>query len=494
MITTTRNKTQRRLSSTAFYAQALGGIHSAIWQETPYRDEYVDAAFTEAVMSFYRSSRYDIEVRRDVIFSYVKYYYDYVKAHSPVRRLKESIPVTSFVPFALSKIYTAYTPPPERVFSETNQVVQEAMSAFYTAAEANARMKEAERMSGLCGVVAVRPVVYSSSQRKEFQLFTPDQFRVELDEEDNLFVTAITVLHTIANDKYEFRRWTSDVVEYYDEAWHLKAVEEHPYGRVPFAFMRANGGQYFYGDANWEIFEANLIEAEYKFTADQSAMLQSSGILLGINTGVTPDKFTASPGAMLNVEGVLEGEGQLAYPDLRYITPSPMFTELDTVREARRAEALTLLGIPANEAKGSVTVQSGVARLIEREGLLEVREDSLAELRPFESDLAALVSIVMTTDMRQPVAFDPTGFSVRFQEQKTITDPKEEYELDKQKVADGVLSELEFYRRYSGNENADEADMMAARADAQDAQQAQEPQQQDQQQQNPQGVDNVNNQ
>lgn len=423
-----------------YYYTAFAAEFEAVWHSTPFAREAMHMAYLRAVTAFVGTSQLDIEDRRKALYYYADEYKKESKDDTIVRFYTQ-LPTHSLLRKYVREVCTHYTNA-ERNFGEDEEL-NSTFKAFYK--NLNTKFQAAHSIAKSCGVCMVRPIVVADELgvRVTAQVFYPDEFRVISDRVDAMRAREVWYAVRNADNTITIYKWTSETVSQYAGNGKLISSEQHNYGILPFVFLRTDYSEDFYGSPMFELAEQSLLLNKVKFQANLSISFTSSPVWIATNMGLKELSF--SPDKIHAIENV---SGDDVPPQLDAISPDARFAELDEVVNQRERKAYADAGLPSSAFADNTQIQSGISRYIERLPLLEQRENDAKFLRDFEQDFFTALKEVLRADANY---FTPESavVSVEFPTEQILLESKDEYELDKQKTLDGVMSALEFYNKYS---------------------------------------------
>lgn len=458
---------------TPFYELAFGQEYSALWNGTPFENEVGNLSYYQALTAFYNADGQSIADRKKLLFRYLTGEWKADTPQDTLNRAYKQLPVDSIVARSVRNMTNLYSESPTRTW-ETTETLQSVWEALYSDIDADFWLREAHRHARLSGICAMR-YYKTASNAVRWQLLTPSQFRVKINADDSLTVDEMWIPYaqqtktqavtlngfgsgTIPNDYMDientvFHVWSADEFRVYDRNLRLVKSEVNPYGRIPFVYVRTGSSNDFYTGGMMELVSAQMELNKLRLISNLSATWDTETIKHFINLDLDQQGTALlRSGAVLTNNGVREGEGLDMPPEVRFYAPDGSYSEVEEFRQSRQQETLRNQGLPESMVSGSATVQSGISRVIERLELTEIRRDDIVAMRRAErelSDLIALVEDVDGADTRLKVG---TRFSVDYAEQAVYIPPAEEYELDRMKVKDFVISEADFIRKWGGLE------------------------------------------
>ncbi len=436
---------------TEYYYDAFAAQYRTIWHGwDPVADSMEELAwrsYYRALVAFLRSDPESITDRRRLLYYYLRPEFKTQSADDTLNRYRKQLPVDTTVRRVVRNLCSAYDESPTR---ELGEVLPE-IYAKMRVASVLPTIHQRARMTGL---VAVRPVYVNGKWSLDYM--TPDEFTITTDPNDWRTVTALTYVRASESNGIEYVTWTADeriVTDYNGRS----TTEPNLYQRIPWVFLRLGDNDGVYPAGMMELVEAQLDNNKIKWLSNMALTFAGAPVWLAINMG--RDHLTLSPDKIVSINGVTAGEGQDVPPMLEPINPEAAYQDIDDFRAIREKIMQQAEGIPASMvADGQGQPPSGIARLIERQELTEIRYSDQKALREFEAELADVVALVAQTDAGTIVpAFD---FQIQFQDEPIYMEPKDEYELDKTKLADGVIAPDAFYRKWAGL-TGEEAEIMS---------------------------------
>lgn len=433
---------------TEYYYDAFSTDYKNIWRGQEWvsssTEEVSWLCYYRALTAFLRSDPDAIIDRRRLLYSYLKPEFKTDAATDTLNRYRKQLPVDTTVRRVVRNLCSAYDEEPSRVFSQS-EGDDETLKTIYTQMRAASTLPVIHQRARMAGMVAVRPIVVNG--RWNLDYMTPDEFRIETDPNDWRTVTAITYVQSTASEGIEYVTWTAEsrIVTSYNGK--VVSDEPNPYGRIPWILLRLGGYDGIYPAGMMELVEAQLDNNKIKWLASLNLTFTGSPVWVAMNFGTS--NLTLSPDRIITINGVRQGEGMDIPPQLETVSPDAGYQGIDDFRRERERVLQQAEGIPASmvsDAGGQPP--SGIARLIERQELSEIRYADQKALAEFERDLAAMVALVANTDAGTAVG-EP-DLQVTFADEIIYMEPPDEYALDKQKLTDGVLAPDAFYRKWGG--------------------------------------------
>lgn len=458
---------------TPYYVLAFQQEYSALWQGTDFEGETDNLSYYQALSAFYSADAQSIADRRKLLYRFLTGEWRAETAHDTLNRVYKQLPVQSVVARTVRNMTNLYSEPPQRTW-ETSETQQELLQQLYSDIDADFWLREAHRHARLSGVCAMR-YYKTATNDVRWQLLTPSQFRVKINPNDSLTIDELWIPYaqqakvsavetngfgtgTMRNDYMAventiFHVWTAEEFRVYDRNMNLQRSEVNPYGRIPFVFVRTGSSNDFYTGGMMELVDAQMELNKLRLISNLSATWDTETIKHFVNLNLDQQGTAAlRAGAVLVNNEVLEQEGAPIPPEVRFYAPDGSYTEVDDLRKQRERETLRNQGLPESMIADGASVQSGISRVIERLELTEIRKDDIVSMRRAERELSDLIALVENIDGANTRFSVGVRLSVDYAEQSVYIPPAEEYELDRQKVRDYVMSEADFIRKWGGVE------------------------------------------
>jgi len=164
---------------------------------------------------------------------------------------------------------------------------------------------------------------------------------------------------------------------------------------------------------------------------------------------------------MTALDDVAGGEDGSAPPSLDYVATSGQYEALHQTKQQRKADILKGLGLPDSVVSGTQQPLSGIARVLERLELSEMREEDVLHLTPFETAFARLVARVYNTDYAIPQGgplLPEAELETRVQwgAEPVYLDPKDRRALNVEAAKEGWISPAKFLLEEGGVSASDD--------------------------------------
>jgi hypothetical protein len=274
---------------------------------------------------------------------------------------------------------------------------------------------------------------------------TPAQMRILIDKENVWKVSAMIYPdYSEARGEVIYHYWTDTQYIIYD--YHGREINEiglfesnnqiNPYGKIPFVFIRLGEGESFINGGALDLIYSQLRRNHVKYGADVIAKKCSFPIPLGININTN----TISPDIILG-NNIRYNQEDLT-PSFEWIAPVDNYMQLMEYHDALLQTEYDKLGIPINDGAN----ESGIARIIARQRLIEQRRRDLQSLANFENDFAEMVNhVAFIHNIIPAVTID---FNIEYADERIYIDPQIEREQDWALVENGALDVYEYYKKW----------------------------------------------
>jgi len=457
------NINQATFASTAneYYVDAFKTEFESLWAGTEFSRSDIDMnrmCYYRALNCYFGSEQADIIDRRNLMFYYLKNIYGIDRQTSTLNKHRSILPVDSIVARTLKRVCKLYDQKPDRIFG--NGTAQDIMADIYNDAKIDRILMDGYLLAKLNGIVGMMP--YFVNGELHIRTFTPDQFSIKQKEGSLFDVSEFWYPVYNMNEKaFIFRVWTDEErIEYkyekntYSAGTAIKILsrEPNPYGRIPVVFWRLGGGKGFFSGGLFEMVETNIKINKLSWQADLQVDYNSSPTRLATN--IPESEITGAVDEIIALKNVGKADYELAAPDLRYISPSPLFDAIDEYKRDRKFELQRDLGVPASLIEGDSNPPSGISRLLEMQEPLEMKFEDLPASEKFEEQLADIIRIVSNIDNGTNIG--ELTFHIDYPDEALVIEPDVEYQMDKEKVKDLNMDALAFLKKWGSiNDGAD---------------------------------------
>ena len=303
--------------------------------------------------------------------------------------------VVNDVPRVVNRLSLVYMNPAERVYEGLSEE-----QIKYVTFGLNKWMKEVDKQATLLNTVLVRPIWNAKRKRFTYSIMGCQFATVKTD--DNDFYEAIQVSYQIpatlqgrSKEQLINVYWTesehwaedlsgNDVTNKLPDMFPEGRI--NPYGRIPFAVMRLELCNDFWGDGL----------SDFVNTCESNSILKTGayikqwftfGVGIGINLNRT-DNTMIKPNALIAIDDVKISDE--VTPDLKFVTPDhDVKGDLDFIDNSRRS-TLNSLGMSGSSLSEDSTAQSGFAKMIDNLEIMDFNNDKIAIFEEFERDLFEL--------------------------------------------------------------------------------------------------------
>jgi len=416
---------------------------------------------------YYGRSSQDVVYRRAFLADYACPYFS-------KQTLQRSIlPTDSFVRRVVKNSSMLYKVQATRWIKgpgEKEAPEDEAYNEAIEYAAIHAKSKEWLRAMKLFGCVLVRPIVRMRGKvaRLEYDHYTPDAFRVLVDELGEL--VNVTYAGTADIDGV-----TQDVVYVWTaESHYMRDVDglEHavgdnaemvnPYGFIPFVLLRLEDGDVYDG-GDFDLVDSNIYTNYLELLENTDATFAAVNAFIHTNLGLSQNEVVG-PRRVLGANNVMQGDGNALAPDGKFVSGDTNAIVIRDLKESKEKQASQRAGIPAFMLAQDAKELSGKAMKIAMTEQLEQRMDDAAAMEEQERKVYVCTALVCNWHFakgQKAVAVklpeDGTRFNIDFGEVVFDDDPKLAYELDMQKVEDGIISIASVARKDNTDTDSDEA-------------------------------------
>lgn len=447
----------------SYYYEAFNKDVRTLWNGinfVRYNENVIkNICYYKALKCFLDTNETAINERRILLFNFLAKGEYSKKKGATLDVHKGILPINSIVPRIMKLLCSAYNQTPARKFKDASFEVD--ILNLYEQGKVNSVLQDAYKYAKLCGLVAIRPVFIEGEFRLIF--FTPDEFRIIPKETD--YLTPNNFIHVDYDPftgEIRYRNWTETELITLNEKGETISIEPHNYGKIPFVFLKLSHAKTFYNSGLMDLIESQLNINRIRFGADLDAAYNANSIKIGTNLGEA-NQIDLSPGKLISINGIRQTEDSLLPPALDFVAPPAQYDQIDGFAQTREAKLYRDLGFPSSmigEQSGAANAYTGIARIIDRQEIIESRYADINFLNDFEKKLAQMIITVANADAFKNWNIE-IDFSIDFGEERIYLEPGIEYEFDKKKMQDGIISPIEFYKKWSGdNTSIEDAELI----------------------------------
>ncbi|MEO8513708.1 MAG: hypothetical protein ABI543_09125, partial [Ignavibacteria bacterium] len=300
------------------------------------------------------------------------------------------------------------------------------------------KVKEAFQKAIYFNTVEANIVWDSEKGKIRIDIITPDNFVVET-AGDYLDKTKIAVRKADNTGEIYWSYW-SNTEHYLVKNGDKTAPENNPEmvnpyynsgnneDSLPFAVLRIDEGEDYFGEPNWNIFlhQKNL---DIRLTdLNETELKTLHQLYLGINTNFSNDE-TFRAGDFKQINNVKEDDKE---PKIESVIANVDYTSVRENIDWHNRLVLNSEGLNGNSASMDLKAESGAAKMIDELELLEKREEYKIILYHFMVNLLGVIRMVWNYYNPQCILNNNSEFEVRFTEAKlfeSIDDKKKRYDM-----------------------------------------------------------------
>jgi len=424
------------------HVRAFSAAFATIWGSTPFADEVNNLSYFRALTCFLGSEPDDLTDRRRLMFSYLQNDFASEKQEDTIVQLYNIIPIEQSSGRILRNLCTLYSQAPARSFTEQRSPA----APFYERAGVDGAFRTAHKIAKLCNTCLIMPVVRDG--KPEIDVLPPDLFRVDTDPNDFRKVTALWIPFSIVDaagrTEIRFKVWTAERYETRSIDDRILSTEANKYGRIPAVFLQFTQSRTnFYGGGLWELLLAILDDNKLAFLANNDVLYSAFSVWVATNFG--NNNVRISPNRLLEVNKVVNaGEGMLAPPTLESIQGSGAFSMIEEFRDGRDRKNMRKNGMPESLVQGNPNLApSGVAMMIDRLELIEMRAEDEIAFRRLESEFYPLFAQILNSEIFADLS-TTSAVSISYVDAGRYVDPVSEAAQNKARFEAGLIGAKEY--------------------------------------------------
>ena len=365
-------------------------------------------------------------------------------------------PYFNIVRRIINRLCLAYKLPPERYIvvptelqgddvvadpkaERSNENYQECLAA----SDINRQAKTWHRYAKLLDTSYVHPIW--REDHIEYEVFAPHQLFVT-EKKDN-YLLPEEIVYEVAQPDGKIKKiyWSAEKHYVLDEQ--DRPIEgENPwggrnlYGVLPFLPLRLREVENHWGEGDTQLADINekiniLLASSY-----YNAIMQSHGQAVAINMQLGDQKIQTGPDYIIQAEHVQKDDFP---PSFTFVQPQPAIDECMRQVDWYIKIAAMMRGLPASSVSIEVAAESGAAKAIDNWELLEIREDDLEYLRPFEKELFDVTVSIWNFHMPGKRIDPESVFGIDFETPSAPVSEKEELEAKKIKFDLGLWTPVD---------------------------------------------------
>lgn len=461
---------------TEYYSDAFRSEISYVWGNTQFAPQITSMCLFRALATCVKRGQKHVAASRRLLSHYLSEY-KAGKARDYINTMYKQLPVsTDIVRKYISNTCTLYKWAPTRTFGK-NGSEDEIFQPVYEEYKVNRVLRRLHRVGRVVNTPAIRPIV--RGQMLEFEILTPDNYRVELKGGSGRQVEAIwypvSLPQPDGSCKLVLRRMTATKIEDRDKDDPKKIIAsvDNEWGEIHFAFLHLEEDDDFYGGGENDLLELRMEGNGQRLAANTSVKYDGHSIMIATNILDEPDdededeEVSLPPGAVISRQGVTQGEDMPVPPSVQFVGGSAQYGEIDDLRRKRQHEGLRNKGIPEYSLDENPGLPpSGAAMEVANRELDDVKEEDSEALVMVERDLKRKIALAIN---EAPVIVGEalvTGLpvnkilSVEYARDRVVLEPIDEWDLDKEKLDKDVISVVDFveeHGRYGRRPSDEEA-------------------------------------
>ena len=295
----------------------------------------------------------------------------------------------------VKRLSLIYNNEPKRTFSKDkiDEKVLDVLNDAFT------QYKEFHRLAKLLNTILVRPIWSEKKQKFVFLTLGRHYATAITSEEHKHDLEEIWYLKEVEiKGKKEFVRvhWTDTdywITDQNDNKIQIEGLSAegdiNPYGRIPFVELRLEDSTDYWGDGMSDF--VNLIEANNAKLCDALyKQWLSFGYPIGTNLSVTAEEFQIAPYKPMMVDNA---RNDMISPSLAFVSPDHQIEQDKELIDYMRRAGGTSQGLSASNFSNEILQQSGYAKTIDNQELLDQNKEDRPILRKFEFELFDMMKL-----------------------------------------------------------------------------------------------------
>lgn len=453
----------KNYNETTIYEQAFDGESGAIWLGTKFENELAELSYYRALTCWIRNNDEGERDRRRLLYSYLSDVFSTKNADDTLNKMFSTLPSdNTYITRALRNLCILYNEAPSRYYEGLSETQELALNGYITECNYNKVMQDAYRICKLMNRVLIRP--YKINGVLKLKIYTPDLYRAAYDDYGNItevwiprqerYLDGGRYKNRTIYDVWDGNRYRkldyhgSPLVFVYNNQKYTELIF-NKYTAPPFYEMSLDSDADVYGGGLWELVKAQLEANLWDLLIKENAIYNGFSVWMLVNLGRDNDN-KLSPGRMFRVDGVTDTEGGKIPPYIETISPNQQYTEMNEMKTERVKALLRNIGLPSSVIEGRDV--SGVAMLVDRAELNEIRKEDLSILKQHEIGLHRQIIQVLNVEFKESLPVD-IKFTVDYIEPTIYREPKDEYEYYKSLYDSGYMDIKTFLYKITGDES-----------------------------------------
>jgi hypothetical protein len=314
------------------------------------------------------------------------------------------------------------------------------------------RMRQANRLSKLCGVVLLKVVYGRTFDQIDIDLITPDICTVETGKSPK-DVRSVTISYYPADGKVselKHVRWTPGSIQTLDYNFNVTSTESNPYGFLPFvpvwSELPVNDFWIYPGDSL-----ISTQEAINEKLTDLIYILRLQGFSIPVLKGTTSEIGTFDPG-----QAVALPDSQHA--DFKFEAPnSPIKEVIESIDYLIRQIAVTE-GLPASYLADKPSTRKSAAALVEQsKELQEIRANDIDLYKIYERQVFEVIKQVW--NYHNSNKFGDSTLKVNFYDPSQVSS-EDKAEFWSKMVELGIYSPVDVIQKLDPDLSKDDAEQI----------------------------------
>ena len=378
-----------------------------------------------------------------------------------------NIRVRNIVPRVVNKVCQVYKQPAKRMLDGglqvqiTGQAVTEKQSPedknyqeVLNNSTINRKSKEWHRLGVFFNTVLVQPIWVKSSKGNylDFMIHTPAYTIVETDSLNWNIPIAFyypTEMVLGGEDSEEALVYWSQTEHFILDKFGNKYAPAdnpgmvNPYGILPVAVLRFRDAEDFWGEGKWSLVEGNEEVAAQYSNLGFTAIFQSHGQPVAINTGLKGEP-EVGPDKPIKIENA--GGDNKQDSSFKFESANPMIQEVQGLIDWYIKSLMSDEGLSPQQYATEIANSSGVAKILDDADLNELRDDDRQILEDFEHDLYTVTAKVYNVEAKSKKLPEKGDFSIEFAEQKVVKTTDEKIKERESGIKMGTKSRVDCIR------------------------------------------------
>jgi hypothetical protein len=356
-------------------------------------------------------------------------------------------PYLNMVHKIIDRTALAYNVPPLRYLD--TEGADEAYQEILAGSNINQRAKSWGRFAKLLDTVYVG--VIWRKDHIEYDILPPHMLRVVVNPDNFLIADKLSFSIILPDGTVGAVVWTPTENYVVDEYGKRLASPENPDGKNPYGVIPYLPCRLRMVENHWGEGDSGLVDLVEKsnimlVSTFHNGIMQSHGQAVAINLGGTRGKGDASEDVILTgPDTIIEANDvrkDVVQPDFFYAQPQPAIEPCLKQIDFMLKMAAVERGLPAESVSFDVTAQSGAAKSIDNQELMEVRQSDIEALRAFEKSLFEVTREVWNYHGKPGIP-ESAVFGIDFDEPKVQLSEKEELEVKEKKYPLGLWTPVD---------------------------------------------------